>query len=78
MSLHEISLRTPEERHPEANECPGCAYFAEAAKRYPAGDYPSVSKQLAGLWQQHIDDGECLAVPDDGDDQAEPEPGDIA
>ncbi|MBV6703338.1 hypothetical protein [Kitasatospora aureofaciens] len=65
MSLREIAQRTPGERHPDADQCPTCAYFADAEERYPADDYPTIGRHLSRARKRHLDDGECLAVPDD-------------
>ncbi|MGW7584110.1 hypothetical protein ACWGKU_24150 [Kitasatospora sp. NPDC054768] len=49
---------------PDAGKCPGCELFDGMAAQYP--DNPTILRKVAKWRAQHLDDGECLAVRDDG------------
>jgi hypothetical protein len=70
VSLHEIALRTPRERHPDADKCPTCEWhdaMAQQAFQDSEGVDRSALTDVRVLRRKHAESGECLAVVDDQD-----------
>ncbi|WP_063348682.1 hypothetical protein [Streptomyces sp. MJM8645] len=65
MSLREIALRVPDTPAPDADVCPSCAWFDLMAAQHT--EHPTIRRRLATWWEQHVNDGECLAVADDAE-----------
>ncbi|MFB7128564.1 hypothetical protein [Kitasatospora sp. NPDC056273] len=49
---------------PDAGQCPGCELFDGMETQY--SDMPTILRKVSKWRSQHVDDGECLAVRDDG------------
>lgn len=70
MSLHEIALRTPATRHPDADKCPSCEWhdaMAQQAFQDPEGVDRSALTDVRVLRRKHAESGECLAPVGDQD-----------
>ncbi len=64
MSIVGRILPITTETAPDAGQCPGCGLFDGMEAQYP--DMPTILRKVAKWRAQHVDDGECLAVRDDG------------
>ncbi|MED7949484.1 hypothetical protein PUR61_20105 [Streptomyces sp. BE20] len=60
MSLREVAAR-PHDVPPDADECPGCAFFDRAEAQYPQAEHPTIGRMLARNRARHVEDGECVA-----------------
>ncbi|WP_159425212.1 hypothetical protein [Streptomyces sp. TLI_053] len=60
VSLREIAAR-PHVVPPDADQCPGCAFFDRAQAQYPKAVNPTIGRMLARNRARHLEDGECVA-----------------